>query len=83
MDLGINDRHRGGASGARLRFGLRSTQQRWPGGGQRRPNLQHGTPVDKPVSGTGLIGHFPLHRASGLALFRSNWLRVLQIDITP
>jgi len=76
-----NDRHRGGTSGARLRFGWRATQQRWPGGGQRHPHLQHGTPVDKSVSGTGLMGHFPLHRASGRALCRL--IAILQSAFGP
>ena len=48
MDLGIDDR-RGKPWRSLLRFGMRSAQQRRPSGSQRRPDLQHGTPVDKPA----------------------------------
>ncbi|HEX3861328.1 MAG TPA: hypothetical protein VHY35_06500 [Stellaceae bacterium] len=65
MDLGIDDRRRGSSFWARLRFGMRATQQYRPCSSQCRPGLQHGTPIDKPV----LFGHFLLHGASETALF--------------
>jgi hypothetical protein len=45
VDLGIDDH-----AGSRLSFGMHAAQQRRPGRGQRRPHLQHGTPIEKPVS---------------------------------
>ena len=64
VDLGIDDY-------GRPRGGIRSAHQRRSSRGERRRDLQHGTPVDKPVSCRRTIGHFPLHAASGFTLFSS------------
>ena len=59
VDLGIDDH-----SGSRLSFGMPAAQQRRPGRSQRRPSPQNAAPIDKPVFGSRLVGHFSLHGAS-------------------
>jgi hypothetical protein len=50
MDLGIYDRRLGSPLRSLLRFDMRSAKQRRPSGSHPRRDLQHGTPVDEPIS---------------------------------